>query len=84
MWLNKLEIAIIEKDMDKLDELLNKLPEFENEDEMVKASYLLKEALELVYKLRSQTSESMKQIKKNLDFINSTHKGSNGKLDILS
>jgi hypothetical protein len=82
MWLNKLQIAIIEKDTDKLDELLDDLPEFESQDEMIKASYLLKEALELMYKLKDETSESMKQIKKNLEFLNSTHNGPKNKLDV--
>ena len=40
MWLNKLQIAIIEKDTEKLDELLENLPEFENKDEMQKASWM--------------------------------------------
>ena len=82
MWLNNLQIAIIEKDTDKLDKLLEKLPEFEDEAQMQKASYLLREALELLYTLKDETSESMKQIKKNLEFINSTHAKPANKLDL--
>ncbi len=82
MWLNKLQIAIIEKDTEKLDKLLDNLPEFDNLDDMKKASYLLKEALGLLYKLKDETSESMKQIKKNLDFINSTLDKPKNKLDV--
>ena len=73
MWINDLQIAIIEKDTDKLDELLETLPEFKDKEEMQKAAYLLKEALALLYKLKDETSASMKQIKKSLDFLNSTH-----------
>lgn len=64
MWLNKLQIAIVEKDADKLDELLDQMPEFKDKDEMIKAACLLKEALSLLYSLKDKTSESMKQIKK--------------------
>ncbi|QFR48364.1 hypothetical protein FJR48_00930 [Sulfurimonas lithotrophica] len=84
MWLNKLQIAIVEKDTDKLDELLNTLPEFKNKEEMQKASYLLKEAMVLLLKLKSETSASMKQIKKNLEFLNSTQSNPTNKLDIKS
>jgi len=84
MWLNQLQIAIIEKDTDKLDELLNTLPEFENEEEMQKASYLLKEALELLYTLKDKTSHSMQQIKKSLQFIGATQNNYSTKLDIKS
>ena len=84
MWLNKLQIAIIEKDTEKLDELLETFPEFKNLEEMQKASYLLREALELLYTLQDETSGSMKQIKKNLDFLNSTQAKPTAKLDIKS
>ncbi|WP_373072024.1 hypothetical protein [Sulfurimonas sp.] len=82
MWVNDLQIAIIEKDTDKLDELLETLPEFKSKEEMEKAAYLLKEALALLYKLKDQTSVSMKQIKKNIDFLNSTHGDVKNKLDV--
>lgn len=84
MWLNELQIAIVEKDTDKLDKLLDSLPEFDNVDDMKKASFLLKEALELLYKLKDDTSESMIRIKKNLDFLKSTHNDPVNKLDIKS
>ncbi len=45
MWLNKLQIAIIEKDTDNLDALLDNMPKFTDKKEMISAQYLLKEAL---------------------------------------
>ncbi|MCW8838386.1 MAG: hypothetical protein OQJ77_05790 [Thiovulaceae bacterium] len=84
MWLNQLQVAIIEKDTKKLDELLDTLPEFQNKEEMQKASYLLREALELLYKLKDETSASMIQIKKNIKFLNSTQSKPLNKLDIKS
>jgi actin-related protein len=84
MWLSSLQVAIVEKDTDKLDELLDELPKFKDEVEMKKASYLLREALELLYTLQDETSESMKQIKKNLDFLDSTQNKPTNKLDLKS
>ena len=84
MWLNKLQIAIIEKDTDKLEELLETLPEFDNIEQMQKASYLLKAAQELLFTLKDEASLSMKQIKKNLEFLNSTQSKPTSKLDIKS
>jgi hypothetical protein len=82
MWLNKLQIAIIEKDTDKIDELTKELPEFENKEQMQKASYLLKEAATLLFELKDETSHAMRQIKKNIDFINSTQNKPKNKLDV--
>jgi hypothetical protein len=81
MWLNKLKIAIVQKDTDALEELLETLPEFKDKDEMIEASYLLREALELLYKLKDETSHSMRQIKKNLEFLNSANGDTKNKFD---
>ena len=84
MWLNKLQIAIIEKDTQKLDNLLDNIPKFDSIDEMQKASYLLKEAMELLFVLKDETLVSIKQIKKNLEFLNSAQVKPTSKLDIKS
>jgi len=83
MWLKNLQIAIIEKDIEKLDNILNEeLPEFEDQEQMEKASYLLKEAAVFLYELKDETSHAMRQIKKNIDFINSTQNKPKNKLDV--
>lgn len=84
MWLNSLKVAVIEKDTQKLEELIETLPEFNSKDEMLEAAYILREALELLYTLKDETSASMKQIKKNLEFLESTHNKPKSKLDIRS
>ena len=84
MWLTKLKIAIVEKDTDKLAKLMDNLPELETQEEMNEALYLIREAAELVYTLKDETAYSMKQIKKNLDFLKSTETKSASKLDIKS
>ena len=84
MWLTKLKIAIIEKDTDALDKLLDQSPEFKSKKEMIEASYLLKEALEIVSALKDETSLILKKIKKNRDFLDSTQAPIATKLDIKS
>lgn len=84
MWLNSLKVAIIEKDTDKLSELLETLPEFENTQQMEEGLYLLKQAAELMYTLRDETAVSMRQLKKNIDFLSSTGNQEKSKFDIKS
>jgi len=84
MWLTKLKIALVEKDTEKLSELMENIPKLESVDEMQEARYLIKEAQELVYTLQNNTSASMKQIKQNLTFLKSTQEPKVSKLDIKS
>jgi len=72
MWLNQLKIAIVEKNTNKLNELMDALPQLENNKEIKEALFLLREASELVYTLKDKTSISMRQMKKNIDFLKST------------
>lgn len=82
MWLNSLKIAIVEKNTDKIDKLIDSIPKFNDLKEVESAMYLLKEAMELLYTLKDETAESMMKIKKNLDFINSTQHTNTNSLDI--
>jgi len=84
MWLNKLKIAIIEKNADAINELMDNLPQLKDKKEIEEAVYLLKEAVSLMHTLKNETSASMKQIKKNLDFLCSTDIHTSKRLDILS
>ncbi len=82
MWLNKLKIAIIEKNTDALDKLLDDIPKLEDVKEIQEAIYLLREASELVHSLQDDTSAVINQIKKNLQFLRSTDIPISSKLDI--
>lgn len=82
MWLNKLKIAIIEKNIDNLDKLMDEIPQLESTQEIQEAIYLLKQATEIVSSLRNETAHSMKQIQKNLKFLRSTESAIPNKLDI--
>lgn len=84
MWLTKLKIAIVEKNTDALDKLLDETPKFSDAKEIQEASYLLREASELLHSLKDETALSMKQIKKNISFLNSTQAQPSAKLDIRS
>ena len=84
MWLNSLKIAIVEKNTDKIDTLLNDIPQLESKEEIEEALYLLREASELIHTLKDETSHSMRQIKKNLQFLRSTDIPTSTKLDIKS
>ncbi len=43
MWLTKLQIAIIEKNTQSIDKLLDETPEFSDKKQMEQAMYLLRE-----------------------------------------
>ncbi len=84
MWLTSLKVAIVERNTDRLNELIDDIPQLEKEEDIKQAIYLLKEATELVQKLQNETSVSMKQMKKNIDFLKSTQHRTSNRLDIRS
>lgn len=84
MWLTKLKIAVIEKNVDALDRLMDDVPQLKDKKEIEEAIYLLKEAEGLVHTLKDEASASMKQIRKNLDFLRSNDIPTSKKLDIRS
>lgn len=82
MWLDKLKIATIEKDVASLEKLLRDVPELKEKKEREEALYLLKEATSQMQKLKHETLISMQQMKKNLDFLRATDSRSFKNLDI--
>ncbi len=84
MWLTKLQIAIIEKNTQSIDKLLDETPEFSDKKQMEQAMYLLREAAELMYELKNETNLTMTQIKKNINFLRSTEMPTSVSLDITS
>ena len=73
MWLNKLKIAIIEKNTKDIDLLVETMPMFDDIEDMQSAAHLLKEANILMMTLKDETADSLSKIKKTKDFMNSTH-----------
>ena len=84
MWLNKFKIALSQKDTDTIENLLDNVPKFSNKAEMDQAMYLMKEGLEMLYSLQDKVGTSMKQIKKNIKFLQSSLSDSRGGFSIKS
>ena len=84
MWLNKFKVALIQKDADTLNILLDEIPNFTNKEEIEQTMYLIQEALELLYTLQDETSSSMQQIKKNLKFLGTSLSEATGSLNVRS
>jgi len=82
MWINKLQIAIIEKDADAIDALMKETLEFEDKKDIETAMYLLQEAMELIYTLKDETALTLKQLKKNINFLKSTQVQTHSRLDV--
>ena len=82
MWLTKLKIAIVEKNPQALDALMDDIPNLSKIEDLEMAVYLLKEATELMHTLKDDTELSMTKIKKNLQFLRSTEVRTSKKLDI--
>lgn len=83
-WINSLKIAIIEKDPEALEKLLDDLPQFTELEDMKAAQSLLKEAGAFIHELKDKTEHSMRQLKKHRDFLNSTEAPQSNRLDIKS
>jgi len=84
MWLNNLKLAIIEKDVDTLNFLMDDLPRLEKEEDIESAIFLLKEATLVVQALQDDTQTSMIQMKKNINFLKATQAPFIAKLDVTS
>ena len=82
MWINKLQIATIERDAEAIDALMQETPKFETTKEIERAMYLLREAMELLYTLKDETALTLKQLKKNIDFLKSTQEQTHNRLDV--
>ncbi len=64
MWLNDLEIAIIERDAEKIGALMDTSPRLTTAKEIEKGQYLLAEAAKVIYELKEETSSVMQKLKK--------------------
>lgn len=82
MWINKLQIAIIEKDADAIDALMKETLEFEDKKNIETAMYLLREAMELIHTLKDETALTLRQLKKNINFLKSTQVQTHSRLDV--
>jgi hypothetical protein len=81
MWHRQMQVALVEKDVDTIKELIEAPLEFETLEEMQSAQYLLANAAELLHALQNETSSSMQKLKKNREFLQATQTKSKNKLD---
>ena len=82
MWLKQLKSAVVMRDVEKVSSLLDEVPSL-NAKELQQASYLLKEAANIAKELRNETSESMKKVRKSIDFLASTESKRKQGFDII-
>ncbi len=83
MWLGEFKVAIITKDIQKIDKLIPQMPQFEALDEMQEAFYLFKQAEELLHNLKDETAIAMKKVKDSIRYMESTSIDAAPKLDIM-
>jgi len=84
MWLKELKIAVIQKNVEQVEKLLENISSLDNPQEIEETLYLLEEAKSIVQGLKDETAESMAQMKKNIDFLNSATADKTAKFDITS
>jgi len=82
VWLNQLTIAIVEKNTDTLNDLMQNLPKLTKKEDLDSALCLLKEATDLVTSLKDDTKTSMIQMQKNIKFLKATESQKASTLDI--
>jgi hypothetical protein len=83
MWLNEFKVALVTKDIAKLQNLMDTIPKFDSVEEMQEALFLINDARKIVTALKQQTILDMKKIKQNINFLEATHIQSTPKIDIM-
>jgi hypothetical protein len=84
MWLREFEIAIIEKNSDEIERLLDLPLKFDTLNDAKMALSLLEEAIKFLNEAKNETAVTMMQMKKNIDFLKSTATITHSSLDIRS
>ncbi len=81
-WLSELKVAIVSKDPQKIATLIDTMPTFEKVEQMQEALYLIKEAYIVMNELKNETLAQREQIKKNIDFLESTASQQKNSFDV--
>ena len=84
MWLKEFQIALVLKDTEKLDALMQEVPAFKEAEDIDSLLSLLKEATLLVQQLKDETQTAMIQMQKNINYLKSTQERQASKFDINS
>ncbi len=70
-WLNSLKIAIIEENIDQIDALTSKLPDFDSKKSAQEALALISEATKIVENHKAKTLVAMNKLKQTKAFLKS-------------
>jgi len=84
IWLKELKGAVVQRNVEQIEKLLEDVPSFNTLKEMQTTLYLLEEAKRVVESLKKETAISMAQMKKNIDFLNSATAEKRASFDITS
>jgi len=84
VWIKEFQLALVLKDVEKLNTLMDSVPNFTKTKEIDTLLCLIQEARLLVSGLKDETKVSMVQMKKNIIFLNATNAPRASKLDIKS
>lgn len=68
-WVEEFKISLIEEDFDRLDELLDNIPEFEQLTNMKQASALIKQAKAIAEAKKAQIASQMLSLKKSKGYL---------------
>ena len=83
-WLNQLKGAVVQQNLQQVEKLLEDIPNFQDPKEIESALYLIQEAKRVAQNLKDETAATMKQLKKNIEFLNSATAEAKAKFDIIS
>jgi len=84
MWIDRLKVAVVQEDTELLRTLLDDIPKFKTSQELNEAIFLLQEATRIVQCHQDKIAESMKKMKKNIEFLDSATANQTAKFDITS
>jgi hypothetical protein len=73
MWLRQFKIALVQRDSDTINTLLDEMPKFTEVSQMKEAQFLLTQASDFISELQDETAHSMAQLKKNSNYLRSTN-----------
>ena len=84
MWLKELKIALVEKNINNINALLENPPALDSAQELQEVLFLLDAARSFIEELKDETQSSMVTMQKNINFLKSTQAPQKSKLDINS
>ena len=81
-WLKDFKIAIIEKDFNKIEQMINDIPKFDTLEENQEALSLVKQANEITLQQREMILKEMQRVKNIKKFLTENQYEKKGEFDI--